>query len=158
MIHLNHTSHTFQVEPFEEKNQSAIQQSGQNQDGYTFESRGTGERREAFGFRARHIIREGQRQQRAASPRVETRILDGWYIDLPFSIECGSAAGDRSGTEVAIEETLIDHVEGGVEQRIIDRVTEISEKPLDPALFSIPHGYHDVNSWRESVKEFFSGP
>jgi len=116
------------------------------------ESRDTAERRDAFGFKARHVV-----QTTKYGPSRET-IRDGWYVELPFSMEC-SATGNESELGFAIEETVTERFPGQLkETRTIDRVVDISKTRLDPALFRIPRGYHSWNSWREKVKAFFSGP
>lgn len=100
------------------------------------ESRDTGERRSAFGFEARHIVRTTKLNRNEAS--LGERTTDGWYIDLPFAIEC-SGTGKDSELGFAIEETITDRFpRQSKEERIIDRVVDISETRLDPALFRFP--------------------
>jgi hypothetical protein len=105
-IFLNHDYHTFRVVP------AALNIGAKVSD--SFESRDTGERRDAFGFKARHVIQTTRPHSDRAS---RERTSDGWYIDLPFSMECSSAEND-SGLGFAIEETITDRFQGQLKQHI----------------------------------------
>jgi hypothetical protein len=128
----------------------------------TFDAFDTGERRSMGHYVARRVIttRIVEPSPGAATP-AETREIDGWYIDLPglgcFDGESAFlttlsvvASGIRDRQRYvtkraarhgyALEETTRTTYAGRVH---VDRIEliELSERPLDPALFEIPHDY-----------------
>lgn len=125
----------------------------------------TGERKEFFGFTARHIktsmVREASPDAcDPESSRIET---DGWYIDFRYDFECpgqrevpqtpgarprpgcvdeirtktvGSA---KLGFPVLLTTTI--HHKDGTATSTTQEVLELARTPLDAALFDIPAGY-----------------
>ena len=133
----------------------------------------TGERKEMFGFTARHLKRttitepspDACNQQRM---KVET---DGWYINLEYGLACESASrptqmGPRSAqgcrdryqyrrtgpTNLGfplVETTTMYGEDGRATFTMMKEVLEISRQSLDAALFDIPAGYTQAASQQE---------
>ena len=129
----------------------------------TFDAVDTGERRNVGHYVARRVV-----STRTVDPspgavaRAEASETDGWYIDLPglgcFDGEEGSflravnisAAGVRDRERYvtkrsarrgfALEETTRTTYAGHTSVSRVELI-EVAEKPLDPALFEIPHDY-----------------
>lgn len=133
----------------------------------------TGERKEMFGFQARHVktsisIDSSPDACNPMKQRVET---DGWYIDFSFGLNCEldrrpEMAGppprggcrdtvrfNRQGvarTGYPLEETTTMYgPDGRVVVTITKQVIELSREPLDAALFDIPAGYVEASSAQE---------
>ena len=132
----------------------------------TINTMDTGERKEMFGFTARHLKRTMTSQ---TSPdacyqnqmRMET---DGWYINLEYGLNCGgserppqtgrTAPGGcrdryqfkRTGpTKLGyplIETTTMYGADGSAMFTRTTEVIELSRQPLDAALFDVPGGLH----------------
>lgn len=147
----------------------------------------TGERREMFGFTARHVKSSMsiEASPDACNPinyRTET---DGWYIDLNVGFDCnldgrppampgGRASGGcvdkpifrregnaRTGYPL-IETTKMYGPGGQVTFSTSKEVIELSREPLDMALFDVPAGYTEAVSQQElfaipSVTDVMSG-
>lgn len=134
----------------------------------------TGERKEMFGFTARHLKRmtmmesspDACQQQKM---KIET---DGWYINLEYGLNCGSAerppqagrtapgGGCRDRYEYKrtgptklgyplIETTTMYGADGNAMFTRTTEVIELSRQPLDAALFDIPAGYTEAKSQQE---------
>jgi hypothetical protein len=126
----------------------------------------TGERKEMFGFTARHVKTSMRMESSpdACSPSNMHMETDGWYIDLNFGVNCAVSATRpptmgrpaRAGcqdryqtrhagsarTGFALSETTIGYDQSGGEQfRLTKEVADLSRQPLDAALFDIPSGY-----------------
>lgn len=119
----------------------------------------TGERRQVGAFVARHVITTTTvRPGPGAISPSELRTQDGWYLDVP-PFACGAwghyratLLAGRQGervtvtkhgappTGLAIEETDRNDLEGIRVERTV-RLIEISDRSIDPALFTIPSGY-----------------
>jgi len=133
----------------------------------------TGERKEMFGFTARHIksslsIESSPDACNPVKMRMET---DGWYIDLAFGLNCetGGAAmmgGPQAGggcrdrtrfnrqgaarTGYALTETTTMYGPNGQAMYTSTReVIELSREPLDAALFDVPAGYVETQNTQE---------
>jgi hypothetical protein len=133
----------------------------------------TGERREMFGFTARHLKRT-MTSQTSPDACYQNQIrmdTDGWYINLEYGVNCGTSdrpprmgpaatGGCRDRYDVKntgpsrlgfpLQETMTMYGEGG--QAMFTRtqeVTDISRQPLDAALFDVPAGYTEVKSQQE---------
>ncbi|HKB65489.1 MAG TPA: hypothetical protein VKC61_06495 [Pyrinomonadaceae bacterium] len=140
---------------------------------YTTNAVDTGERKEMFGFQARHvktsmIVESSPDACSQVKQRVET---DGWYIDFSFGLNCdlgGRAAMgvpparggchdvvrfNRQGaarTGYALQETTTSYgPDGRVAFSSTKEVVELSREPLDAALFDIPAGYVEAASSQE---------
>jgi hypothetical protein len=135
----------------------------------------TGERKTAFGFTARRVIATERRipldDKTNAASETET---DGWYIDLETKPACERLGADAHAVLVgSVSEAGgpprrlpvvtfrdIGRRERGfaIETRITTRgpdysfvmrrvVRELTREQLDPALFEIPPGFHDAESF-----------
>ena len=133
----------------------------------------TGERREMFGFTARHLK---QSMMTEASPdacyqqhmKIER---DGWYINLEYGLNCGPDRPPQVGRMAApqgcrdryqyrrtgptnlgyplMETTTIYGPDGSVQNTMTKEVVELSRQPLDAALFDVPAGYTQAQSQQE---------
>lgn len=140
---------------------------------YTTNAVDTGERKEMFGFQARHVktsmtIESSPDACTPIKQRVET---DGWYIDFSYGLNCdlggrapmgmpSSRGGcrdvvrfNRQGaarTGYALQETTTSYgPDGRVAFTSTKEVIELSREPLDAALFDIPAGYVEAASAQE---------
>lgn len=133
----------------------------------------TGERKEMFGFTARHLKRT-MTSETSPDACYQNKIrmdTDGWYINLEYGLNCGSSTkpprmgppatgGCRDRYDIKntgpsnlgfpLVETMTMYGEGG--QAMFTRtqeVVDISRQPLDAALFDVPPGYTEVKSQQE---------
>src|ERR1041384_3699432 len=133
----------------------------------------TGERREMFGFTARHLK---QSMMTEASPdacyQQHMKIdRDGWYINLEYGLNCGTDRPPQVGRMAAPqgcrdryqfrrtgptnlgyplqETTTIYGSDGSVQTSMTKQVVELSRQPLDAALFDVPAGYTQAQSQQE---------
>jgi hypothetical protein len=134
----------------------------------------TGERKEMFGFTARHVktsltMMSSPDACHPVNQRMET---DGWYIDLSFNFNCnlGNAPMMRNIPVVPggcrdrvvfrqegtgrtgyplIETTTMYSADGKVVFSSSKEVLELSREPLDAALFDVPQGYTEAASSQE---------
>ncbi|HEV8427003.1 MAG TPA: hypothetical protein VGQ41_03765 [Pyrinomonadaceae bacterium] len=144
----------------------------------TVTTRDTGERKQMFGYPARHIITTMVMDSSPdACSQVKNRMeVDGWYIDAAFAFECDSqqayvpyrpqASGgcrDRYETKqigaakrgLPVWEKTTMFGPNGVESfSTINEVVELSQATLDPSLFDIPAGYREVQDFASA----FSAP
>jgi hypothetical protein len=145
---------------------------------YTRAVTDTGERKQMFGFTARHLKTRTTMQPSPDACQKGTLNMeqDGWYIDLDVDFECltnqpppqhgtarPSGCQDRivyrnSGAlklGYALEETTRMFEPDGktVQTEITVRVTELSRATLDPALFDIPAGYQQASSQSELIDQ-----
>ena len=133
----------------------------------------TGERREMFGFTARHVKSSTSIQSSpdACNPNSYRTELDGWYIDLSVDFNCNlggpaatysrpAAGGCRDQVKFRREGTgkigypLIETMKmydgsGQVTFSTTKEVLELSRESLDVALFDIPAGYTQAMSQQE---------
>jgi hypothetical protein len=140
---------------------------------YTTNAVDTGERKEMFGFQARHVKTSMviESSPDACSPIKQRMETDGWYIDFSFGLSCerGSAsqwAGpaarggcrdrirfNRQGaarTGYALLETTTSYgPDGRVAFTSTREVIELSREPLDAALFDVPAGYVETTNPQE---------
>jgi hypothetical protein len=140
---------------------------------YTSTATDTGERKEMFGFTARHIKTSLtiQSSPDACNPTNQKMETDGWYIDLSFGIDCDvertkvaarpMAAGGcqdrvkfnrqgvaRTGYPLS-ETTTMYGPDGRVMFTTTKEVVELSRAPLDAALFDVPAGYVEARDSQE---------
>ncbi|HKZ81648.1 MAG TPA: hypothetical protein VJ124_25495 [Pyrinomonadaceae bacterium] len=141
---------------------------------YTTSSIDTGERKEMFGFTARHVKSSIKIESSpdACSPVNQRMETDGWYIDLSFGLDCEpgrfqpsssaspTAAGCRdqvrfrregaARTGYPLIETMRMYGPDGKEIFTTTKeVLDLSRQPLDAALFEIPAGYTEAQSMQE---------
>jgi hypothetical protein len=140
---------------------------------YTTNAVDTGERKEMFGFQARHVKTSMiiESSPNACSPVKQRMETDGWYIDFSFGLNCDlgghapmggppprggcrdAVRFNRQGaarTGYALQETTTSY---GPDGRVVftstKEVVELSREPLDAALFDIPAGYVEATSAQE---------
>ncbi len=132
----------------------------------------TGERKQMFGFTARHLKRTimsqsspdacGQQQM-----KIET---DGWYINLEYGLSCPTqrppqrpgmaSTGCRDRYQYKhngpsnlgyplVETTTVYGADGSATFTMTKEVIELSRQTLDAALFDLPAGYTLANSQQE---------
>jgi len=133
----------------------------------------TGERKELFGFTARHLKRSMTSQTSADACyqnqiRMET---DGWYINLEYGLNCGLERPPQMGGRTApggcqdryqvkrtgpstlgyplIETMTMYSADGRPMFTRTQEVIELSRQPLDAALFDVPAGYTEVRTQEE---------
>ena len=131
----------------------------------------TGERKQMFGYTARHIITtmETESSPEACSQTKSKMQIDGWYIDAEFALQCDSGVAYRpytppqsggcqdryvtkqvgtakKGYPVWEKTTMFDP--SGVESfSTINEVVEFSQATLDASLFDVPAGYREVKDF-----------
>jgi hypothetical protein len=138
----------------------------------------TGERKQMFGYTARHVITTEKRTPlEGASQMPMENVTDGWYIDLDTSVSCdpprqsGAFAVLVGGTNGKVDYPtfkLVGQRETGFALSTTRRdtlllpdgsrrepaqtdealVTAISSDPLSSALFEIPSGFREVSEIR----------
>ena len=134
----------------------------------------TGERKQMFGFTARHLIitTEMVSSPDACNKTDMKMQTDGWYIDAEFALDCdlgfsggyspkSSASGGcrdryvmkqvgagKRGYPVYEKMTMFD-ASGKETFSTVSEVLEISRATLDAGLFEAPAGYREVNSAAE---------
>lgn len=131
----------------------------------------TGERKQMFGYTARHlIITMNTESSPEACQKSKTKMeMDGWYIDATFAIDCDNdqlarnysnqkASGGcqdrfeikqvgtgKRGYPVYEKMTMFD--ESGKETfSTVNEVLELSKATLEDSLFDVPAGYREVKS------------
>lgn len=132
----------------------------------------TGERREMFGFTARHMKRTtiSQSSPDACNQNQQKWETDGWYINLEYGLNCGSdAASARAATATQscrdryqykhtgpsnigfplIETTRMYGPDGNLTFSMTKEVVDISRQPLSAALFDVPAGYSEAKTQSE---------
>lgn len=140
---------------------------------YITSSRDTGERKEMFGFTARHVKSSTRIE---SSPDACTSIKqrfeqDGWYIDLNVGLNCQLGRPAMAGNPMApsgcqdrvqtrregaartgfplIETTTVYDQNDQPSFATTKEVIELTRQPLDAALFDIPAGYTEALNWQE---------
>src|SRR5688572_8891915 len=124
----------------------------------------TGERKEMFGFTARHIktsmVRKASPDACEKDMKLET---DGWYIDFQYAFDCPSQMPKHQGQPVRPQPGCKDEVRtktvgtaklgfpllvtttiyqpDGRTTTMTQEVLELSREPLNAALFEVPEGY-----------------
>jgi hypothetical protein len=145
---------------------------------YTTTATDTGERKEMFGFTARHVKTSVaiESSPDACNPVKQRMESDGWYIDLAFGLDCdlsrpimpnrpvtGGGCHDRTQfrrqgaakTGYALSETTTMYgADGRVTFTTSKEVVELSREPLDAALFDVPAGYTEA----ANTQEFYGMP
>jgi hypothetical protein len=134
----------------------------------------TGERKQMFGYTARHIITTMTTVSSpdSCSPINSKMETDGWYIDAVFALDCDieraaaytrpqqrAGCQDRyqtkqvgtgkKGFAVWEKMTMFDAA-GNPSFTSVNEVIELSQATLDAALFEIPEGYREVNNFSEA--------
>jgi hypothetical protein len=132
----------------------------------------TGERKQMFGYTARHIITtmETSSSPESCNQTKSKMQIDGWYIDAAFAVDCDSGitykpytsqqsggCQDRyvtkqvgmakKGYPVWEKTTMFDPATGAESFSTINEVVEFSQATLDPSLFEVPEGYREVKDF-----------
>jgi hypothetical protein len=140
---------------------------------YITSSKDTGERKEMFGFQARHVKTSTRVESSpdACNNTKQRFEQDGWYIDLNVGLNCQLGRPAMGGNPMArggcidriqyrhegtgrigfplIETTTIYDQNDQPSFSTTKEVTELSRQPLDAALFDIPSGYAEARNWQE---------
>lgn len=138
----------------------------------TVTTRDTGERKQMFGYTARHIITTMVME---SSPDAcsETKMkmeTDGWYIDAAFALDCdlgtsytppraphasGGCQDRHQMKQIGVakkgypvyEKMTMFGPDGRELHSTITEVLEFSQATLDPSLFDVPAGYREVQDF-----------
>jgi hypothetical protein len=137
----------------------------------------TGERKEMFGFQARHVKTSLaiESSPDACNPIKQRMETDGWYIDLNFGLKCETGRPQTMGPPTTggcrdrfrfnrqgaartgyplTETTTMYGPDGQVTFTMTKEVVELSRAPLDAALFDVPAGYVET----QNAQELYSMP
>ena len=132
----------------------------------------TGERKEMFGFTARHLKRTMMSQSSPdACAQQQMKIeTDGWYVNLEYGLNCPTqrppqrpgmaSTGCRDRYQYKhngpsnlgyplVETTTVYGADGSATFTMTKEVIELSRQTLDAALFDLPAGYTLANSQQE---------
>ena len=137
----------------------------------TITTKDTGERKQMFGYTARHLVItiETKSSPNSCNP-VDTKMeTDGWYIDAAFQLECDTERATRyynpqqsggcrdryeskqigtakRGFPLWEKMTMFD--KGGRENfSMVNEVVELSQATLDASLFEAPADYREVKDF-----------
>jgi hypothetical protein len=145
---------------------------------YVLTSTDTGERREMFGFQARHVKTSISIESSpdACNPMTQRMETDGWYIDFTYGLNCELGHPQMMGgpparggcqdrvsykrmgtgrTGYPLSETITSYgPNGSVVSSTTKEVVELSREPLDAALFDLPAGYVET----KNVQELYGMP
>ena len=137
----------------------------------TVTTKDTGERKQMFGYTARHIITtmEMKSSPDACSTANTKMQIDGWYIDAAFALDCDmgdaytnykpTASGgcrDRYETKTiglakkgfpVWQKTTMFGPNGTESFSTTNEVLEFSQATLDASLFDVPDGYRQVDDF-----------
>ena len=137
----------------------------------TVTTKDTGERKQMFGYTARHIITtmEMKSSPDACSTVDNNMKIDGWYIDAAFALDCdsnrayaapmpkaGGGCRDRYETKTIgmakkgfpVWEKMTMIGPNGTETfSTTNEVIEFSQATLDDSLFDVPEGYREVQDF-----------
>jgi hypothetical protein len=140
---------------------------------YVSTSTDTGERKEMFGFQARHVKTSISMESSpdACNPMKQRMETDGWYIDFTFGLNCETGRPQTMGAPPArggcqdrvsykrvgtgrtgypLTETITSYgPNGNVVSTTTREVVELSREPLDAALFDVPAGYVETTNSQE---------
>jgi hypothetical protein len=142
----------------------------------------TGERKQMFGYTARHIITtmEMKSSPDACSTVNNKMEIDGWYIDAAFALDCdssraytnyrpkiGGGCRDRYETKTigtakkgfpVWEKTTMIGPNGAESFSTTNEVLEFSQATLDASLFDVPEGYREVQDFASAFAAAYATP
>jgi hypothetical protein len=148
----------------------------------TVTTKDTGERKQMFGYTARHIITSMEmRSSPDACSNVNNKMeIDGWYIDAAFALDCdsnraytahmpnaGGGCRDRYETKTiglakkgfpVWEKTTMIGPNGMESFSTTNEVLEFSQATLDPSLFDVPEGYREVQDFASAFASAYATP
>lgn len=181
-VQLNSQTKTYMVSPFGDatpagKSTAVVDKDGVVQAGgrvtTTYTIKDTGERKQMFGFTARHLIITMETVSSAdACNKTNTKMqMDGWYIDAEFVLDCDygyqgyqnysnknggcrdkyemkTVGTAKRGYPVYEKMTMFD--ESGKETySMVNEVVELSKATLEASLFDVPADYREVKDSSE---------
>src|ERR1043165_359788 len=148
----------------------------------TVTTRDTGERKQMFGYTARHIITTMVMESSpdACSPSNHKMEIDGWYIDAAFALDCdlgrnytpyrpqmnSGGCHDRYETKqigtakkgfAVWEKTTMFGPNGTESFSTTNEVIEFSQATLDASLFEPPADYREVSDFTSMYSAAASG-
>jgi hypothetical protein len=189
-VQINSNSQTYMVTPFAPTTQTttrttsapASDKNGVVQTGgqitMTITTKDTGERKQMFGYTARHLIitMETVSSTDACTKSDMKMQTDGWYIDAAFALDCDNAysgygannyqkGGCRDSYSVknvgtakrgfpVYEKTTMFDAAGRETMTMVNEVVELSQATLDAGLFEIPAGFREV----KDASEMYGAP
>ena len=145
-------------------------------------TRDTGERKQMFGYTARHIMTTMEMKSSPdACSNVNNKMeIDGWYIDAAFALDCdsnraytahmphaGGGCRDRYETKTiglakkgfpVWEKTTMIGPNGMDSFSTTNEVIEFSQATLDPSLFDVPEGYREVQDFASAFASAYATP
>ncbi|MBV9925824.1 MAG: hypothetical protein JOZ96_12470 [Acidobacteria bacterium] len=138
----------------------------------TVTTRDTGERKQLFGYTARHLVMtiETRSSPDSCNPTDSRMEIDGWYIDAAFQLDCdmeraarytrpqpqGGGCHDRYETKTVgaakrgypvWEKTTMFDKDGRESFSSVNEVVELSQATLDASLFEPPADYREVKDF-----------
>jgi len=147
----------------------------------TVTTKDTGERKQMFGYTARHIITtmEIKSSPDACSQNNTKMQIDGWYIDAAFALDCDAGRAytnyrpqgsggcqDRYETKTiglakkgypVWEKMTMFGPDGAESFSTTNEVVEFSQATLDQSLFEIPEGYREVKDFASAFSAAAAG-
>src|SRR6185369_18100366 len=148
----------------------------------TVTTKDTGERKQMFGYTARHIITTMSMESSpdACSQNNTKMQIDGWYMDATFALDCdsnrqytyrprataGGGCRDRYETKTIgtakkgfpVYEKMTMLGMGAQSFTTINEVVEISQATLDQSLFEIPPDYREVDDFASAFSAAYANP
>ena len=139
----------------------------------TYTVKDTGERKQMFGYTARHLIitMDTVSSPDACTPYSSKMQTDGWYIDAEFALDCDMnysyrayQANKSGGCEdkhqmkqigtakrgyPVYEKMTMFEKDGSESYSMINEVVELSKATLDASLFDVPKDYREVTNSAE---------
>ena len=138
----------------------------------TVTTKDTGERKQMFGYTARHLVItvETKSAPDSCNPLDSKMETDGWYIDAAFQLDCDAERATRyynpqpanggcrdrfetkqvgtakRGYPVWEKMTMFDK-DGRASFSMVNEVVELSQATLDPLLFEAPADYREVKDF-----------
>jgi len=176
-VQLNSQSKTYMINSFGEATPAGQTTASTDKNGVvqaggrvttTITTKDTGERKQMFGFTAKHLIitMETVSSPDACNKTNMKMQTDGWYIDAEFVLDCdygyqnytgrsGRSSGCKDRTEMKtigtvkrgypVYEKMTMFDESGREtMSMVNEVVELSRATLETALFEVPADYREV--------------
>ena len=171
----------YMIQPYDDANSTSTGRTAPGQPGATTKggivtstvtTKDTGERKQMFGYTARHIITtmETASSPDACNQNKSKMVIDGWYIDAAFAVDCDSGLAHKSytppqsggcqdryvtkqiglakkGYPVWEKMTMFDPATGAESFSTINEVIEFSSATLEASLFEVPEGYREVKDF-----------
>ncbi|HQU82373.1 MAG TPA: DUF4412 domain-containing protein [Pyrinomonadaceae bacterium] len=177
-VQINPNTKTYIINQYETETTAATKPTNVKSDGVvraggtvttTVTVKDTGERKQMFGFQAKHLIitMETVSSPDACNKNNSKMQMDGWYIDAEFVLDCDTnqyrsynpqtAKGGcqdkysmkqngtaKRGYPVYEKMTMFDE-NGKESMSIVNEVVELSKATLNAELFDVPQGYKEVS-------------